>query len=285
MPAIDAVCAGLSAFPKSPWNIKLIGNHEQFLRNTLVNVGRMFEPYFMVVPGQEAFDCGDSLRILACSYPENEAEAAKWIESQRKEAQSRKVILLGHFSVMGCMTGDGRLLAGIPKGALSWVNLGLLGHIHKPQSLTARVHYVGSPFQQNWGEAEEAKRVGIVDTATATVQWVPLGGFPEYLQVGLSEFQEVCDSGTEDRFKVVLKSQAEAAEFYALPLAHRAEPIYDFTVESDKPSAESAPADGHKWSFESVVRRYVERNRPDTFGITDSVDEMIDYGKTIAVVT
>lgn len=285
VPAIDAVCDALLQFPQHQWNLKLIGNHEQFLRNTKVNVGKMFAPYFSVVPNNKAYTL-NGVRILCCSYPACMADTMQWIEQQKALAQKakQKVILLGHFAVMGCMTGDGRLLAGIPKESVSWVDLGLLGHIHKPQSVSKRVHYVGSPFQQNWGEAGEDKRVAIVDISMATVEWVPLVGFPTYALVGLEEFKEVCTAETEDRFKVVLKSQAEAATFYANPLAHRAEPVYEFIEETEEAQADgAAPVLGHRWSFDSVVQRYVERFTPDACGLPMTIEEMVGYGKEIAL--
>lgn len=285
VPAIDAVCYGLGQFPQSQWNLKLIGNHEQYLRNTNVHIGEMFMPFFNVVPGNQAFTQGNT-RILCCSYPACIADTAQWIGDQHKLAQKagQKVILLGHFSVMGCMTGDGRLLEGMPKDIVSWADLGLLGHIHKPQSITKRIHFIGSPFQQNWGERGEEKRVAIVDISTATVKWVLITGFPLYQSVGLEEFKELCSVETEDRFKVILKTQAEAATFYAHPLAHRAEPIYEFTEEiEESESTGGAKAQTSKWSFDSVVRRYVERYTPDASGIPASVEEMVDYGKEIAV--
>jgi hypothetical protein len=287
VPAISSVCTALSQFPLNEWNLKLIGNHEQYLRNAKVHVGQMFAPYFSVVETNSAYVCG-CVRILCCSYPGYNAESdtVAWIEAQKAVAQRARqhVVLLGHFPVMGCMTGDGRLLAGIPKETISWVDLGLLGHIHKPQSVSKRVHYVGSPFQQNWGETGESKRVGIVDISNLTVEWVTIEGFPIYQTVNLADFKELCTAETDDRFKVVLKSQAEAATFYALPLVHRAEPIYEFVEETEEyGSAESAQTTGHKWSFDSVIQRYVERNTPDSKGILASIEEMVDYGKTIAI--
>ena len=282
VPAIDTVCRALNQFPANQWNLKLIGNHEQHLRNTQVHVGEMFAPYFSVVPGNEAF-VFQNTRILCCSYPADLSDTSKWLAVQRQKATQagQQTVLLGHFSVTGCMTGDGRLMTGVPKESLSWVDLGLLGHIHKPQSIAKRVHYVGSPFQQNWGETGEAKRVAIVDIPEGTVQWVSVTGFPSYCTVSLDEFKELCTLESEDRFKVILKSQAEAATFYAHPLAHRAEPIYEFIEEVEEASNEASSGQHPKWSFDAVIQRYVERHTPDSFGIPASVDEMVDYGREI----
>ena len=294
VPAIDTLCGSLAQFPRNDWDLKLIGNHEQYLRNTHVHVGKMFDPYFEIIEKNRVFQAGKGMRVVACAYPENERDTIAFIQAERKAAKQAgdKVILLGHFQVMGSMTGMGQLLAGIPKDELSWVDLGLLGHVHKPQSVHKNVHYIGSPFQQDWGEAGETKRVGIVDVLRATVEWVPIEGFPQYLSVNVDEFEELCTTDTEDRFKVVLRSQKEAAKFYALPLAHRAEPIYDFDVTgSPTVSVGAEKIDGKitgnitgaAWSFNSVMQRYVEQNTPDSSGVPATVEEMLGYGHEIAL--
>lgn len=294
VPAIDTLCGNLAQFPRTDLDFKLIGNHEQFLRNTQVHVGNMFAPYFTVIEGNKAFSLPEKVRVLACAYPADERDTIKWIREQRKIAaqESEKVILIGHFQVMGCITGQGQLLAGIPKDELSWVDLGLLGHVHKPQSVHKNVHYVGSPFQQDWGESGESKRVGIVDIFKCTVEWVPIEGFPQYLSVNVDDFEERCTAGSEDRFKVILRSQREAAKFYTLPLAHRAEPIYDFNLTNDSSGSSDSASDsknidgnidGGSWNFDSVMRRYVERNTPDSNGIPATVDEMVEFGHEIAL--
>lgn len=297
VPAIDVVCGNLAHFARSDMSFKLIGNHEQYLRNTSVHVGNMFSPYFTVIEGNQAFPVEDlGVRVLCCSYPAAEKDTIAWLADQRKQAKAakEKVILLGHFQVMGCITGAGQLLAGIPKDALTWVDLGLLGHVHKPQSIHKNVHYVGSPFQQDWGETGESKRVGIVDISPGkvSVQWVPIEGFPQYVKLGVEDFEQACTPESEDRFKVVIRSQQEATKFFSLPLAHRAEPIYDFDVTAaSTATSEGAEIDekiagnitGNAWSFEAVMQRYVERNTPESKGIPASVEEMVSYGHEIAM--
>jgi hypothetical protein len=47
VPTINSLLSGLTPF--RGWNVKLIGNHEQFLRNATVNVGKLFERHFAVI--------------------------------------------------------------------------------------------------------------------------------------------------------------------------------------------------------------------------------------------
>jgi len=282
VPAINAVCEGLARFPKSETNIKLVGNHEQYVRNTSVNIGRMFSPYFTVVESPQAFtldlpEC--RVQILACPYPENTAELNAWIQQAKRP--NVRTLLLGHFQIAGCFGCSGQLMSGISLDSLSWIKLGLLGHIHRPQQL-GNCYYVGSPFQQNWGEAGEEKRVAIVDGDANGfhVSWVPLTGYPEYRAVSLAEFNTQVKEGGEHRFRVVLQSQAEAADFYASPYAHLAEPQYDFTATK---SANSSAAEDNVdiWTPERTLRRYLERNDPAEKGIQVPKEEMLAVGMEI----
>ena len=280
VPVIDVLCRNLERFPRSDYSVKLIGNHEQYLRNTQVHVGKLFSPYFNVVESNSVIPVpGKNARILACSYPSKDHETVQWLESNRKS--SLRTVVLGHLQVVGAVTSSGELLEGVPKDSLTWADLCLLGHIHKPQSLSAKTHYVGSPFQQDWGESQEDKRVGIVDITDNSVKvtWIPIAGFPEYKKVNLQEFSSLADAVCEDRFKVVIKSVDEASSFYAHPYAHLAEPVYDFDVNSV--SSESTEV-ADKWDFSSVMRRYVEKYTPESKGIPVSNEEMVEFGNEIS---
>lgn len=279
VPAINAVCAGLAKFPQTANNIKLVGNHEQFLRNTTVNVGRMFDPYFTVVETPEVFDLPEfRLQILACPYPEHDDELRAWIQSARRPGI--QTLLLGHFQIAGCFGNSGQLMTGIALKDLAWVKLGLLGHIHRPQQL-GNCHYVGSPFQQDWGEAGEEKRVAVVDidAGILDVQWVPLPGYPEYRALSLPDFLEQAQGQEEHRYRVILKTQAEAADFYASPYAHLAEPHYDFEVA--QPESSDPSSVDNAWTPESLLRQYLDRNDPAAKGIQTPKEEMLAVGLDI----
>ena len=284
VPALDAVFEGLGNMPQSDLNFKLIGNHEQFLRNTKIHCGRMFEPYFRVIAQPESFMLNDRVRLVCAPYPADENELAAWLKEQ--SAGNDYTIMLGHFQISGCWGGSGQMLSGIPLDVLQRYDLGLLGHIHRHQQL-GNCYYVGSPFQQNWGEAGEDKFVGIVDISDQGdigVQWVPITGFPQYREVGLKEFLAECSADCEDRFRVVLKSPEEAAEFYAAKYSQRAEPQYDFDVhrqraETSKTVQEAASAQA--WSPESVMTRYVQNNPPGARGIQVPEGELLQVGSEI----
>jgi hypothetical protein len=286
VPVIDLLCERLEPFT-GKWNLKLVGNHEQFLRSPEINAGKMFRRFFHVVEDCEALTI-EKVNILAVSYHDDERVIVDFLRRQRARGLSSG--LLGHFQVIGAQLPGGLSATGVGLRELDFVNFCLLGHVHRPQTLVSGpegqpVHYVGSPFEQNWGESGEAKRVGIIDLLPnrQTLRWVPLSGFPTYAQVGFEEFTRVVRADSEDRFKVVLRSVEETERFYAHPLADRAEPVYDFVV-----AAEAAPAADTGeviHSKQSIMRRYLELNPPQNQGITVGIEQMLAFGEQISTGT
>lgn len=278
VPTIEILGAGVHALKDSSWNIKLTGNHEQYLRSTDITNRRLFEHKFTVVDGCEIFDMEDKLAFF-CSYPADQAELATWITENAKQYPNRKKVLFGHFQVVGSMLNSGEALTGIPLDTFSAFDLVLLGHVHKPQSLTSKVHYVGSPFQQSWGEADENKRLAILDTDTLEVTWVPMKGYPQYKIVTYEDFCDQATTESNDRWRVELKSHKETEQFFAHPLFNRAEPVYAYSVDS---KAEEASEVKQDWSVEGVLSSWLAVSPPSAAGIDVSLEEMIEIGKGIA---
>ncbi len=272
---LDAVAEGLEAFPFSDYSFKIIGNHEQLMKNGSISTYRFYKPFFKVVPGFEKVHIGGvDTDLLLCSYPSADEDVVKWLYKTRS---AKRAVLFGHFKMRGCQMASGTAVDGVDASALSHVKIGLLGHIHKPQTI-GKIHYVGSPFQQDFGEAGETKRVAVVDLEKLSVAWVSLPGFPVYTTVSLQEFTARCTEETEDRFKVVLRSVAESEKFYAHPLSKRAvDVVYEFGV---APAGESVAVSST--SEIDIFKRYIELNPPSARAIPLSVDEMVEFGVQIA---
>lgn len=274
---LDAVIAGIAAFPVAKYNFKIIGNHEQYYKTNEISTHRLYSPYFNVTSHHGRVRLDDGTCLLLCSFTEDTQTTVAWLETQKNE---RKTILFGHFQFCGCSLNSGTAKDGIPKESFEFADAILLGHIHKPQS-KGNIHYVGSPFQQNFGESHEKKRVAIVNTYDLSIEWIPLPGFPEYHTVGVPEFKRQCKKESEDRFKVIVKSQKEAEEFYTHPLsAHVVDVAYEFTPEeSAKDSVEKLNSEKNSFSVESIMRTYAEKNKFD--GVNLSANEMLGLGKSI----
>lgn len=279
MPAIDAVMEGLEPFPNHELNIKLIGNHEQYLKDTSLHIGRIFSSKFTVIAETDAFEVDDTL-IVCAAYPSCNSAAAEWIGRTAYAYRNyNRKILLGHFQVAGCQLNSGQAVLGIPTEYIDKFNLALLGHVHKPQKVGRNGYYVGSPFQQNYGEKYEAKRVAIVDTDTLKVEWVPMEGFPVYRVVNFEEWSKLVTKDHEDRYQVILASSEEAEAFYQHPLMAQAEPVYNFQM-SEEQKAEIATQ--QSITQDDMMARWMKEHDPKDFGIEATRDEVLEIGKFIA---
>lgn len=254
---------------------KLTGNHEQYLRDTTINNRRLFEHRFNVVDNRQIQMMGDWCAYFV-SYPANYTELTEWLLREGKKQRCPK-ILFGHFQVEGAYFQNAKALTGVPLTALEAFDLVLLGHIHLPQSLTKRIHYVGSPFQQDWGEAGQQKRVAVVNTDTLKVEWVPLTGYPEYRQVTLAEFEKLPLKTTENRYRVILNSHEEAETFFRHPQFNRAVAEYNY----DETPPEQQGVEAPDWSFEGTCRRYLKTVPPSKTGIELSEAEMLEMTQHI----
>lgn len=271
---LETVGTGLASLPDGE-HYKLTGNHEQYLRDTTVNNRRLFEHKFHVISGRETFMMGDRVAFFV-SYPEDHGELAAWLTHEMARFRKHPKILFGHFQVQGSFYQSGQAMTGIPAELLKPFDLVMLGHIHLPQSITPKIHYVGSPFQQDWGESGQTKRVGIVDTDSLTVDWIPLKGYPEYLTVPLNEFKTLSVDNSENRYRVVLGSHEETEEFFKHPLFHRAVAEYSY---NDMPAV--LAEDSNDWSFAGICRQYMKTVPPSKVGIEVSDDMMIEFADYI----
>lgn len=271
MPTLEVLGGGIARLPDGEhW--KLTGNHEQYLRDTTVNNRRLFEHRFNVVDGRQIQNMGGWCAFFV-SYPADHAELAQWLlrEGRKVRASGVPTALFGHFQVEGAYFQNGRALTGIPLEALAPFDLVMLGHIHLPQAVSAKIYYVGSPFQQDWGEVGQTKRVGIVNTKTMTVEWVPLTGYPEYRQVTLDQFVKLADERSEHRYRVNLNSHDESEAFFRHPHFNRATAQYNY---DETPSEQVL--ENPDWSFEGICRRYLKSVPPAKVGIELTDDEMME---------
>lgn len=276
VPTIEILGAGIDKIPDSDWNFKLTGNHEQYFRNQSVSNRRLFKHKFNVVDTCEIFEFGPYMAFF-CSYHTDFNDLSKWIAESAKEYKNYPKILFGHFEVIGAKLNSGVALQGVPMSVLKPFKMCILGHVHIPQSIGENIHYVGSPFQQDWGESGESKRVCVLDTDDLSLTWIPLSDYPVYEQVTLAEFKKGNADKTENRYKVTLATHTESEEFFCHPLFHRAEPVYTYN--------DVAPVDQpvqQDWTFEGIAKRYMSLVAPTAAGIEIDEGELLDLGKMIA---
>jgi hypothetical protein len=275
MPTINLLGAALNKLPDGN-NFKLTGNHEQFLRDCTIDNRHLFTHKFHVISNRLIVrDAGYDL--FFCAYPADHRELAEWIVEKAKLARGPR-LLFGHFQVAGAFLNNTKTTSGVPLEALKSFDAVLLGHIHQPQMVNERVHYVGSPFQQDWGETNQKKQVILLDTNPLTITPISLSGYPQYRQITLDEFKQVAQEQSEDRYRVVLKNHEETEEFFKHPAFNRATAHYSY----EEAEAETPAAQEQDWTFDGICRRYLSLVPPDKVGISLSPEEMLTIGKSIA---
>lgn len=282
VPTIDAVVTGYSLLPGDPSvNIKLVGNHEQWSRNGNVNVGKMFNSKFRVVHDLASLDVA-GLRIVCAAFIEDTARVIGHLNHELDDSRGDDVVLLGHFPVVGAQMSSGTLLEGVPNEIVKKFTRAFIGHIHRWQHVGPGQWFVGSPFEQDFGEAGDAKKVAVFDTNSLEVEWVELDGFPRYHVCGMGEFKRLAVPESEDRYRVLLSNTDEVDEFYRHDLSTRAEPEYRCSQEGQSSGdAASVERDGG-WSLESAMSQYVKENPPGGRGVDLSEKDLINFGVEIA---
>ncbi len=231
-PTVQSVtrgCAELTSGLLPLYNFKLLGNHEQHLKAQTTHVGNLFTPYFHVIEDRAVISIPHAqLTVVCVSYSNDHAELSSWIGATLETLRSRSnhaIVVLGHFTVSGAQFASGSALQGVQPSSLERADLVLLGHIHRRQPI-CNGWYVGSPFQQDFGEAyDPAKCVAILDTYSLEVEFVPTP-FPVHRTVTVGELGAATVG--DDVVRVMVKSSAEAQQLYASPAAGTVEPVYAF---------------------------------------------------------
>jgi DNA repair exonuclease SbcCD nuclease subunit len=249
---------------------KITGNHEQYLRDTSISNRHLFDHRFAVVTNRKVWRMKGWTAFFV-SYPADHKELTEWLIKEAANVRGPKV-LFGHFQVIGAFYQSGKAFTGVPLEALEPFSVSLLGHIHSPQSLSKRVHYVGSPFQQDWGEAGQAKRVAVLDTTAMTVDWIPMTGYPEYREIGFDDFVNLKSAHAEDRYRVVLSNHEEAESFFRHPNFYRATAKYSY---DETPQTSAEGEEQQDWSFDGTLRRYMKTVPPKRVGIDLTDEEML----------
>ena len=107
------------------------------------------------------------------------SEGTKILLKNITEGCSGKKVLLSHCFADGASTSDSETMfvGGSGKTEVSCFDgfdYVALGHLHRPQNVTPRVRYSGSPIPYSFSEAGTKKSVTILDTDTFQTEQVPI---------------------------------------------------------------------------------------------------------------
>jgi len=113
VPALDAVMAGLNSFPASEFNYKLVGNHEQYVRDGSVNTSELFSSRFKVIEDRAEVTI-EKVRCIFAAFPKCDTELAQWLNGVPRLHPDRPHALLGHIQVLGSRFSSGPAQTGVP---------------------------------------------------------------------------------------------------------------------------------------------------------------------------
>jgi ABC-type branched-subunit amino acid transport system ATPase component len=158
------------------------GNHDQVTRDGMVHGLRILEPFGNLTVCHEPEHLPEE-RVAFLPWREDPGEQAAQVEALDGNADW---LVFAHAEIEGATTNHKHLAAGRVSLALirQHARLFFSGHYHKRQLLGDRAWYVGSPFQQDFGERDDPpKGVCFLPTLSNTPQWVELKGFPKHHRV------------------------------------------------------------------------------------------------------
>lgn len=146
----------------------ILGNHDCTFKNTnkLNSVQQLLSQYknFKIYDSPDILSI-DNLNIAMLPWVSN-TETQQALDFIKASSQSCNV-LFGHLDIVGFQMNGGHINkdVGFNKETFSRYDLVCSGHYHI-SSLSDNIHYLGSPYAQNWGDAFSKFGFYIFDTDT-----------------------------------------------------------------------------------------------------------------------
>ena len=152
----------------------IAGNHDTYYkdRNELNSLALLLNEYKPVIdyndidPKEYEFD-GTKILALPWICRQNESETIKAIKETKASA------CFGHLQLIGFEMHKGSFSEeGMSKDLFSNFHTVCSGHFHH-KSDYGNIHYLGCPYQMNWGDYGDCKGFHIFDTKTHDLTFIP----------------------------------------------------------------------------------------------------------------
>lgn len=171
----------------------LIGNHDMVAPNTTMNsILFVFSDYAKIVPDYYFVDY-ENTRLHFLSYTNTVFE--NFIL-----AEGKKNILITHLDVIGFTMSNGfRAKSGFTKEDFKDFDLVISGHYHRHQAQD-NIVYIGSPYQTNFGEANQPHGFLTLDVDDATWEFHESNKAPKYQTYTVETMEELDNLEIENNF-------------------------------------------------------------------------------------
>lgn len=148
----------------------IVGNHDVYFKNTnRINSLQLFASRFKNV------EVVDDKPVEA--YPD--VLLVPWITESNADVcldaikAHKQRICIGHFQMEGFQLLAGQpVTQGLSRSMFRPFDLCLSGHFHK-KMIDGNINYLGTAYQMTWADASETKGFHILDTDTATIEFIP----------------------------------------------------------------------------------------------------------------
>ena len=172
----------------------LVGNHDMPFRHiTKHNSLTAFNSIFPIIEQPMVFQ-GSEWDFYYLPYIE-EQEHLEWaiekIYDESKVSKEHKTVLLAHLDIYNALFHNSgtRSVTGVaPKFLSDKFDLVITGHYHTHQRILENIWYVGSPYQQNFSEANQKKGIMLFDNGSLT--FIENKFSPKFLYINPDEVDE-----------------------------------------------------------------------------------------------
>ena len=153
----------------------IVGNHDQEDRGGLVHPMKVFEKFGWIVV--------DRPKVLngIAFFPYLKIDEIEKFLKSNKLKQCRTAVV--HWGIRGAKRNDTNTdTDGVPLEWLSNFDRVFSGHYHYRNAI-GNVQYIGSPFQQNFGEMDQEKGVLLFDTDSGKTWFEEIVGTPKHYEI------------------------------------------------------------------------------------------------------
>lgn len=161
----------LEKIPKDVHFHIILGNHDTFYKNTneVNSLKELFRGYSNITlyDTPSTIDINNlKISLIPWINDTNKIEYYDYIQT------CSSPILMGHFEIMGFEVINGvKHHNGILESAFNKFEMVLSGHFHMKQS-KGNIHYLGTQYQMNFGEANALKGFHILNTDTRELEFI-----------------------------------------------------------------------------------------------------------------
>jgi DNA repair exonuclease SbcCD nuclease subunit len=266
----------------------LVGNHDMWF-NDKWDVSSI-SPY-EAIPGVEVINRPSAVEIAPgytidfLPYTKNPPEDIA------KHFKEKSPVLIAHIAVDGAqLNSHHQSKAEVSvefEGDMTKVDVGLfscwervfMGHYHCAQKLNDRVEYVGSPYELNFGEANQEKHIVVLDLDTLETEYVVNDFSPKHL---ILKPEQVADHKLDGNFVQVVVDDITCTNIVDLRkeiLSESKTATLEFKERKKEKVKEDADEAQKRFDFESgeVLERYMKAKG---YGGLD-YDKLLAIGKEI----